>query len=57
VLVGFGWRARSCWTILWRNAELEERLHWSLNRDRRGPTTEDHIAEETANGIAGPQNQ
>jgi hypothetical protein len=38
-------------------AKLDERLCWQLKRRQRGSTKENHIAEETANGIVGPQNQ
>jgi hypothetical protein len=45
------------WAILWRNAELAERVHWTLNNARRGPRKENHRAEEMANGKVGSLNQ
>jgi hypothetical protein len=57
VLAGCGRLARSGWARLWRNAELEERVHWTPNNARRGPVKENHTAEEMANGIVGSLNQ
>jgi hypothetical protein len=57
VLAGCGRLARLDWAILWRNAELAERVHWTLNNARRGPRKENHRAEETANGKVGSLNQ
>jgi hypothetical protein len=37
--------------------ELAERMHWSLNCGRRGPSRKNRKAEEMANGITGPLNQ
>jgi hypothetical protein len=56
VLAGCGWLARLGWARLWRNAELEERVHWTPNNARRGPVKENHTAEEMANGIVGSLN-
>jgi len=57
VLAGCGWLARSDWAKLWRNAELEERVYWTLSSAQRSPVKEHHIAEEMANGKVGSRNQ
>jgi hypothetical protein len=57
VLTGCGWLARSGWARLWRNAELEERVYWTLNGARHSPVKKNHTAEEMANGKVGSLNQ
>jgi hypothetical protein len=51
-------RARDRWVRLYRKVELEERVtSVTLNSSRPGPETEDHKAEETANGTVGTPNR